>query len=168
MSLSRVRSFIRQLPSPLRFRGSNLNHDRGTVVNWILSHQYSSFMGFSVHTNSLMKFRCRICYREYPYSGGVTTVKRHMSSKLHMSRLNAHRFFMGLDLVDASNTPHPITSLVAETDLVPMLAGIPALPLEPFVVLDGLDKDSFPPPGVRLSNILLLFHLFSFVHFVSF
>ena len=125
-------------------------------------------MGFSVHANSLMKFRCRICYREYPYSGGVTTVKRHMSSNLHLSRLNAHRFFMGLDLVDSGNASHSITSSVAETDLIPMLAGVPALPLEPFVVLDGLDKEFFPPSEVRLSNALLLFCMFSFVHFVSF
>ncbi len=91
-----------------------------------------------------------------------------MSSNLHLSRLNAHRFFMGLDLVDSGNASHSITSSVAETDLIPMLAGVPALPLEPFVVLDGLDKEFFPPSEVRLSNALLLFCMFSFVHFVSF
>ncbi len=150
MSLDKVRSLLRHLPSPLRFRGQNLNPDRGTVLTWIISRLYSSFMGFAVHDNSLMKFRCRICYKEYPYSGGVTTVKRHMSSRIHMTRLNAHRYYMGLDLVDAANKEHTISSSVAKSDLVPMLTGMPALPLEPFVVLEFLDVSLFPPSEVTL------------------
>ncbi len=74
---------------------------------------------------------------------------------------------MGLDLLDSSNVPHSVTSSVAETDLIPMLAGVPALPLEPFVVLDGLDKELFPPSEVRLSSALLLF-FYIFCHVVSF
>ncbi len=164
MSLSRVRSLIRRLPSPMRFRGTNLNPDRGTVLNWIISRLYSSFMGFSVHDNGLMKFRCRICYREYHYSGGVTSVKRHMSSKFHMSRLNAHRYYMGLGLLDSSNQEHVITSKVAKKELIPMLSGVPALPLEPFVVLDGLDDELIPPSEVMYSPILLSVFEFMFVH----
>ncbi len=148
MSLDRVRSLIRHLPLPMRYRGSNLNPDRGTVVNWIISRLYSSFMGFSTHDNGLMKFRWRICYHEYHYSGGVTSVKRHMSSKFHMTRLNAHRYYMGLDLVDSSNKEHLVTSVVAERDLIPMLVGSPALPLEPFVVNDGLDDELLPASEV--------------------
>ncbi len=75
-------------------------------------------------------------------------MKRHMSSKLHKSRLNAHRYFMGLDLVYSGNVTHAVTSSVAETELIPILAGVPAVPLEPFVVLDGLDKEFYPPSEV--------------------
>ena len=148
MSLDKVRSFLRRLPSPLRFRGKNLKADRGTVITWIISRLYSSFMGFAVHDKSLMNFRCRICYKEYPYSGGLTSVKRHMSASLHMTRLNAHRYYMGLDLVDASNKEHTISSSVATNDLIPMLSGMFALPLEPFVVLEDLDVSFFPPSEV--------------------
>ncbi len=148
MSLSRVRSLIRNLPSPMRFRMANLNPDRGTVVNWIISRLFSSFMGFSVHDNSLMKVRCRFFYREYHYPGGVTSVKLHMSSKFHMSRLNAHRYYMGLGLLDSSNQEHSGTGRIAKKDIIPMLSGVPALPLEPFVVLDGLDDELIPPPEV--------------------
>ncbi len=148
MSLDKVPSLLRHLPSPLRFRGQNLNPDRCTVITWINSRLYSSFMGFAVHDKSLMKFRCRICYKEYPYSGGVTSVKCHMSSRLHMTRLNAHRYYMGLDLVDASNKEHTISSSVAEKDLVPLLVGVPALPLDPFVILEDLDVSLFPPSEV--------------------
>ena len=144
---------IRRIPSALRFRGKNLNPDRGTVVNWITSKHYSSFIGFSVHDNSLMKFRCRICYKEYPYSGGITTVKRHMASKTHLCRMNVHRVYMGLDLVDASNTEHSYTTRVSVRDLLPKLSGVPALPMEPFVVLDGLPTDLFPP-----SEVMLIYH----------
>ena len=141
---------IGQLPSALRFRGKNLNPDRGTVVNWIASKRYSSFIGFSVHDNSLMKLRCGMCYKEYPYSGGITTLKRHMASKTHLCRMNAHLVYMGLDLVDASNTEHSYTSRVSVRDLLPMLSGVPALPMEPFVVLDGLQTYLFPPFEVVL------------------
>ncbi len=86
--------------------------------------------------------------RLYSNSGGVTSVKRHMSSEFHMTRLNAHRYYMGLDLVDSSNKEHLVTSVVAERDLIPMLAGSPALPLEPFVVIDGLDDELLPTSEV--------------------
>ncbi len=146
---------IRRLPSALRFRGKNLNADRGTVVNWIASKRYSSFIGFSVHDNSLMKFRCRMCYKEYPYSGGINTVKRHMASKTHLYRMNADRVYMGLDLVDSNNTEHSYTSRVSVRDLLSMLSGVPALPMEPFVVLEGLPTDLFPP-----SEVMLIDHYF--------
>ena len=55
---------------------------------------------------------------------------------------------MGLHLVDASNQEHTISSSVAENDLVPVLVGMPALPLEPFVVLEDLDISLFPPSEV--------------------
>ncbi len=76
-----------------------------------------------------------------------------MSSRIHMIRLNAHRYYMGLDLVDASNKEHTISSSVAENDLVHMLAGMPALPLEPFVVLEDLDVSLFPPSEVIFSPL---------------
>ena len=96
-------------------------------------------------------------------------MKRHMSSKLHISRLNAHRYYMGLDLVDSSIVTHAVTSSVAEEDLIPMLAGVPALPLEPFLVLDGLDKELFPPSEVRDLNVHHFFlYVFFFAHFMSF
>ncbi len=150
LTLRQTKSMIRRLPTALRFKGKNLNPDRGTVVNSIASKRYSSFMGFSVHDNSLMKFRCRACYKEYPYSGGITTVKRHMSSRAHMSRMNSYRVYMGLDLVDPSNVEHPYTSSTSVNELLPMLTGVPALPLEPFVVLDDLPRDLFPPSEVLL------------------
>ena len=55
---------------------------------------------------------------------------------------------MGLGLLDESNHEHSITSKVAKKNLVPMLAGVPALPLEPFVVLDGLEDALIPPSEV--------------------
>ena len=148
LTLRQTKSMIRRLPSALGFRGKNLKPDRGTVVNWIAAKRYSSFIGFSVHDNSLMKFRCRMCYKEYPYSGGITTVKRHMASKTHLCRMNAHRVYMGLDLVDANNAEHSYTSRVSVRGLLPMLSGVPALAMEPFVVLDGLPTYLFPPSEV--------------------
>ncbi len=73
-------------------------------------------------------------------------MKRHMASKTHLCRMNAHRVYMGLDLVDSNNTEHTYTSRISVRDLLPMLSGVPALPMEPFVVLDGVDL--FPPSEV--------------------
>ncbi len=71
-----------------------------------------------------------------------------MSSKFHMSRLNAHRHYMGLGQLDSSNQEHAVTSKIAKKELIPMLSGVPALPLEPFVVLDSLDDELIPPSEV--------------------
>ena len=60
----------RQKPTvALRFRGKNPNPDQVTVINRIASKYYFSIIGFSIHDISLMKFRCRACYKEHPYSG---------------------------------------------------------------------------------------------------
>ena len=160
LTLRQTKSMIRKLPSSLRFRGKNLNPDRGTVMNLIASKRYSSFIGFSVHDNSLMNFRCRACYKEYPYSGGIATVKRHMAYKSLMCRMNSYRLYMGLDLVDSSNVEHSYISRVAVRDLLPILSGVPALPLELFAVLDDLPKDLFPPSEVMY---IVSFSSFSFI-----
>ncbi len=68
-----------------------------------------------------------------------------------MSRLNAHRFYMGLGLVDSVNKEHSVSSSFSEENLLPMLVGMPALALEPFVLLEGLDSTLFPPSEVRFS-----------------
>ncbi len=62
---------------------------------------------------------------------------------------------MGLDLVDSANVAHPYTSSVAINELLPMLSGVPALPLELLVVLDDLPKDLFPPSEVSLFHFPL-------------
>ena len=125
-----------------------MNPDRGTIVQWLASKKYSSFMGFSVHRNSFAGFRCRICYREYPYSGGLTTVKRQMASKRHLSRINAYRIYMGHKLLDEKNREHSFGEEHVGAHLMEMLVGVPALPLKPFVVVGGLSPDLFPSPEV--------------------
>ncbi len=74
-----------------------------------------------------------------------------MSSKRHMSRINAYRVYMGLKLLDDKNKEHSFGGDFAITHLVDMLVGVPALPLEPFVVVGGLSPEMFPPSEVRPS-----------------
>ncbi len=144
LSLSQTRSLLCRLPDSMRFRKDNVNPDRGTVVQWVASKKYSSFMGFSVHPNCFARFRCRMCYKEYLYSGGLTSVRRHMASKRHLSRINASRIFMGLKLLDEKNKEHSFGGEHVGSHLMEMLVGVPALPLEPFVVVSGLSPELFP------------------------
>ena len=127
-----------------------MNPDQGTVVQWLASRKYSSFMGFSVHRNCFARFRCRISYREYPFSGGLTTVKRHMASKRHLSRINAYRIYMGLKLLDEKIKEHSFGAEHVGARLMEMLLGVPALPLEPFVVVGGLSPDLYAASEVHL------------------
>ncbi len=71
-----------------------------------------------------------------------------MSSKRHMSKINAYRVYMGLKLLDDKNKEHSIGGDFAITRLVDMLVGVPALPLEPFVVVGGPSPEMFPPSEV--------------------
>ncbi len=57
-----------------------------------------------------------------------------------MTRINAYNKFMGFDLVDEKNEKHPYDTMESKR-LDDMLKIIPALPVEPFVVLPGLPKN---------------------------
>ncbi len=89
-----------------------------------------------------------MCYKEYPYSGGLTSVKRHMASKRHLSRINAYRVYMGLRLLDDKNKEHAFGGDYANNHLMDILVGVPALPLEPFGVVGGISQEFFPPSEV--------------------
>ena len=98
----------------------------------------------------------------FSYSGSRSTWNRHISSEKHMTRLNAYNKFMGFELVDAKNEKHPYGSAESKS-LDDTLKLIPALPVEPFVVLPGLPESLFPPsevfPFIFLQSLLWLQYL---------
>ncbi len=55
---------------------------------------------------------------------------------------------MGLKLLDDKNKEHSFGGDYAIAILVEMLVGVPALPLEPFVVVAGLSPKIFLPSEV--------------------
>ncbi len=138
-------------PKPFRFRGNNVSADRLTAFVWIASRQYEAFIGFVLSAGNLTKVCCRACWSNFSYSGGRSTWNRHISSEKHMTRLNAYNKFMGFEIVDAKNEKHSYGSAESKS-LDEMLKLIPALPVEPFVVLPGLTESLFPP-----SEVFLLF-----------
>ncbi len=83
-----------------------------------------------------------------------------MSSKRHMSRINAYSVYIGLKLLDDKNKVHSFGGDFALTHLVDRLVGVPALPLEPFVVVEGLSPEIFPPSEVS-RPLFLFIHPFS-------
>ena len=61
---------------------------------------------------------------------------------------------MGLKLLDDKNREDSFGGEYANTHLVEMLVGVPALPLEPFVVVGGLSPDTFPPSEVCFASCI--------------
>ncbi len=70
-----------------------------------------------------------------------------MSSEKHITRINAYNKFLRFELVDEKNERHPYGSDRSK-ELNDMLKLVPALPVEPFVVLPGLPTNRFPPSEV--------------------
>ncbi len=62
---------------------------------------------------------------------------------------------MGLKLLDEKNREHSFGGEHVGAHLMEMLVGVPALPLEPFVVVGGLSPDFFPSSEVHPFPFLL-------------
>ncbi len=145
-----TKSWLRKLcPRPFRFRGNNVSPDRLTAFVWIASRQYEAFIGFALSAGNLTKVRCRVCWADFSYSGGRSNWNKHVSSEKHITRINAYNKFMGFELVDEKNERHPYGSDRSK-ELNDMLKLVPALPVEPFVVLPGLPTNLFPPSEVNV------------------
>ena len=152
-----TKSWLRKLcPRPFRFRGSNVSPDRLTAFVWIASRQYEALIGFALSAGSLTKVRCRVCWTDFSYSGGKSTWNKHVSTEKHVTRMNAYNQFMGFELVDGRNEKHPYGS-DKSPELNENLKLVPALPVEPFVVLLGLPTALFPPSEVTILITLFIF-----------
>ncbi len=155
-----TKAWLKRLcPKHCRFRGNNVSADRLIAFVCIASRQYEAFIGFALSAGSLTKVCCRVCWADFSYSGGRSTWNRHISSEKHITRINAFYKFMGFELVDAQIEKHPYGSTKSQS-LNDMLKLIPALPVEPFVVLPGLPENMFPPSEVCfLVSLFALFFL---------